>query len=356
MTGDLHVIAGPEHWNRRASENRDAYGLSEARIREIVREEIEWAMKLAGKAKSPAKSSGDGMTPAAQRRQERFQAIAASYQTGLSMRECADLHSVCMTTVGKALRTCQIEARTSGFSPSRIDRQKELAEAYAGGLTALEVATKFGTAPGTVKRAVLACGGQMRRQGDSLKRGKPDPRIAEMAEMRAKGATLEEIGAHFKITRERSRQLMNGAGIDTASGTRPLKPEEVEAVEAYIVERGNLSAYAARLGIGDATFRNMVIRCGHVPHPKGNKFAERVKARAERVAKLYREGVPVKEIARRTGQRNPEAVYKDLGRAGIKPSRLKIQGISRTNPPGVGGAASELAGKGAAPVVQGRGG
>ena len=52
-------------------------------------------------------------------------------------------------------------------------------------------------------------------------------RQAKMAEMRAAGAVLEEIGAAFGVTRERARQLLKKAGVEgrLPKVVKPITPE-----------------------------------------------------------------------------------------------------------------------------------
>lgn len=45
-----------------------------------------------------------------------------------------------------------------------------------------------------------------------FQRGQRDGRTARMLEMRRKGATLQEIGDQFDLTRERIRQILRDAG------------------------------------------------------------------------------------------------------------------------------------------------
>jgi len=292
--------------------------LTEQRVREIIREEIAWALKLAAppviEQRQPI-----GLTPAATRRAERNQAFADAYTAGSSMRAIAIAHGVHENTVAVALHRLGLGRDTR---PSRKDalaavrtekqaRREAMAEDYRSGMTLLEVAAKHGCAADTVKSACLEYGVPIRPQGER-KHATADPRLPQMIEMHNRGMTLVAIGAELKITRERVRQLFVKAGFDHSQ--RPPTPEEREVVEAYIAGE-NIGVSMARLGVSAARFRHLIARCGHVPRQKERRNAEIVDERARRTAEMKRAGKSYAEIVAEMGFKNVSAVYWHLNRA-----------------------------------------
>lgn len=237
---------------------------TEQRIREIVREEIEWALKLAKPVQAAPRTPRPpriGITPAVARRNARFAELVASYQSGLSIEKVALKHGASPPTVSKALRAFGIAAR----------------------------------------------------KGDNARKGYVDQeRLQRIIDLRSEGATLETIAAEFHITRERVRQIMTAAGVDTSD--RPPSPEERAAVEAYVAGE-TLEAAATRLGVGESTFKKLVTRCGHTPRRRDRGKAAEVNQRALRVAQLKAAGKTVREIAEIMEFPHYERVYWHLNRA-----------------------------------------
>ena len=98
-------------------------------------------------------------------------------------------------------------------------RQK-IEEALGMGLDRLQASAHVGVSGQTLTRYAEVLG---IRQWPRKKRERPQEmkeRNAEIMRMRKEGATLEEIGAHFKITRERVRQLLMRHGGDEVPPAR----------------------------------------------------------------------------------------------------------------------------------------
>jgi len=291
---------------------------TEARVREIVRDEIEWALKLA--------APPSGVTPAAARRATRDAEMAADFEGGLTMSAIAAKHGCCVSTVSSALKRVvplrplpEIPVRDPNApSPTlarRLARFQEIAETYQSGLSLENTAQKHGCTIGTVRNALRTLGIEARPPGEAQKIGmshRDDERFTRMKAMRDEGATLEKIATEFGITRERVRQIMNKRGVDTTK--RPPTPEERAAVEAYVAGE-NLEVAASRVGICDAAFKNLVTRCGHAVRKRERATTVRFNERAKRCAALRAEGKSAEEIASIMGIKHREYVYKFLSRA-----------------------------------------
>ena len=268
----FQLIAGPDHWSRRASEKREAWDVSEARVREIVREEIAWAMRLGGKSVSPPPQPHTPRGP-------------------------------------------------QKLTAEKLARYRHLAAAYDGGLTFEQVRLQHGASPDTVRKACELNGVRIRNQGERKGgRYKDDGRIAQMIEMRARGATLEEIGAALRITRERARQIFATAGVDTSE--RPLNDTERAAVARYVAGDA-LDLAAASINVSTHTMRRLLQRAGEKPRPSKRKMSDTMAERSVVAARMYREGRKTKEIAAELGYSKPEMIYRLLALAGVRPCRMR---------------------------------
>lgn len=196
----------------------------------------------------------------------------------------------------------------------------EALRAYEDGASILEIATSEGVATQTVRN-------WLKRQGVTIRRGrgkkrKPDQRIPEIMAMRKEGATLQEIGDHFGITRERVRQLVIKAGLSKEFEDRPPTPFETAAFEEY-KSGASLDWLAQELGVAASTARSRLIKNGYKVRPSRKKL----KAKAERerlaaqIAERYQSGEKTPSIAKAFGFKKPEQIYRYLAIAGVRPRR-----------------------------------
>lgn len=197
--------------------------------------------------------------------------------------------------------------------PVTVD-DEEVARLYGEGLSLEQCSIRLGVSASTVVNSLKRSGVERKRTRPLGQPSKADPRLPEMVAMRENGATLEEIGAHFKITRERARQIFARAGIDIS--VRPLTPAERAAVDRY-VSGESLGLCAASLGIMPTSFRNVLLRAGHEPRKEGRATRPETKHRTERAAQLWQAGKRPREIAAELGLPCTETVYRYLARAGI---------------------------------------
>jgi len=193
-------------------------------------------------------------------------------------------------------------------------RAQPMFELYRRGVSLRQVGKHFGVSGTTVKNVLLGAGFPVRsyeeamrtvpteevalpqrladssacqpgRPGDTAPRSKSpseDSRVPAMYQAYLEGATLEQAGRQFGLTRERVRQLFKGAGLPTrsvaaahrlrsAQRTQPGPADGVtdkqlarvrKVAEAIALFRasGLLDESAARAGISVATLRRWLIR------------------------------------------------------------------------------------------------
>lgn len=103
-----------------------------------------------------------------------------------------------------------------------------LAELAAQGLTREELASHYGVCVQTVVRIAEIRGVALARKPHPVCK-KDLVRIEKMTLMYSQGCTLERIGAHFEITRERVRQILSKAGVTANDGGRSVKAAQKKA-------------------------------------------------------------------------------------------------------------------------------
>ena len=217
--------------------------------------------------------------------------------------------------------------RRKGWRKAASGTDRAIAASYVDGLTADECAEKHGTSKPTVYAALKRVGTPRRAPGRKLsgKSGTLSPaneqRLERMNDMRAKGMTLEEIGAAERITRERVRQIFAKAGIPTTGDERPLTAEQKAAVARYVAGDG-LEVTAGSLGVSPYTMRGLISKAGYTVRPSMRQARQpKTIADAERAAQMYRSGCTCQQIADTLGLKAGSQVYRLLGIAGVKPSR-----------------------------------
>ena len=137
--------------------------------------------------------------------EKRFAPIKALAETGISRAEIARKLNLSYTTVDRYLvRFDQIVADKRKRQTDVIEAVKRYADE---GLTRAEVAKKFKRSYAWVVRLALKNGIEFTHAGRDLA---AVDRAKEMADMYKSGATLQQIGDQFGLTRERVRQLMTG--------------------------------------------------------------------------------------------------------------------------------------------------
>ena len=201
------------------------------------------------------------------------------------------------------------------------DSPIEVINAYEGGKSLLALATELGTGQSTLRKWFIRNGVNVIRGRNARKR-QQDGRIPRIMEMRKEGATLEQIGEEFGITRERVRQLVVKAGLTKEFAERPPTPFEVQVFEEYKAG-ASIDFVASKLGICSATARSWLVKYGYEIRPS----RKRLKQRAERdrlaaqIAERYHAGENTGDIAKAFGFSQPAQIYRYLALAGTKPTR-----------------------------------
>jgi hypothetical protein len=92
--------------------------------------------------------------------------VAAAYQSGLTVRQCAAKFTMSHSTVLTALRQAGCQVRPPGPRPvPRPAEGAQIAAAYAGGLTLAQCTANFCRSRDTVTAAIRAAGGTIRPPG-----------------------------------------------------------------------------------------------------------------------------------------------------------------------------------------------
>ncbi len=225
--------------------------------------------------------------------------------------------------------TDQAGSRRFAQPPQSPNQAASMAARYAEEVSGLAVAAEFGVDAATVYRAVHAAGGTIRARGPASGFSKiARTRLEEMVALRAQGKTLDEIGEVFKVTRERVRQILTRGGYDTH--TRPLKPEELQAAQAY-ADGASLYEMAAKLKVTELVAKKVLRRAGIPLRKRCRASAVQADARAERIAELYASGSTLAAIVREVGLKNPNCIYRYLARAGVdfrrRPKITRLQSL-----------------------------
>lgn len=97
---------------------------------------------------------------------------------------------------------------------------KEMYALYQQGATLEEVGEQYGISGSRVSQHFKAAGLNVRSPREIAARNRrsgPTQRVADMYALYQDGATLEEVGKPYRITRERVRQLFKKAALNTRS-------------------------------------------------------------------------------------------------------------------------------------------
>lgn len=208
--------------------------------------------------------------------------------------------------------------------PDKMELYRKIAARYQDGLAMGKVAAEFGVSVSTVQTALKGLGVPARPKGPNHSMVRDMERDRLVREMWEQGKRASEIGHHFKITRERARQLLIRMGIDP--GKPNLTPEQKAAVARYVAGE-SLIYVAESIGVNHITLRKWVEKAGEKvrtkPRYHGRRRLEITNENAKRAAELYKEGKLAREIAEELGIVAPEAIYRLLAYAGVKPDRQR---------------------------------
>lgn len=175
--------------------------------------------------------------------------------------------------------------------------------------------------------AVLSALGHIIATGE-LPLRKADCRERIFAERYLAGETLKQIGDDYGITLERVRQVLRRCGVESLGWRREncKKPHDLtenEIVAANAYKCGTPTGeILRRFGLKQHQLRAAVRRCGFEMRAPGAN----PKIDAENVIRLYRDGVPIRQIAERAGMSHATYIYRLIRRHGIAPARTPNSG------------------------------
>lgn len=122
-----------------------------------------------------------------------------------------------------------------------------------------------------------------------------------MAAVRSKGATLEEIGNKFKVTRERARQLLNAIGVETCRRGKVDVCNAIKMIEGGMIIRD----VATHFGVSETTLRNIIKSewIGHLEMPPKQKrpYVSRRNWDIDAMYELYLKKTTYKELGKKVG-------------------------------------------------------
>lgn len=205
---------------------------------------------------------------------------------------------------------------------------EELGAMYKSGMSMLDVANHAHVSAGRVSAALKKLKIKTRQRGNFEMRDRyaalHGERLAEMIRMWGEGWTLDRIGTHYKITRERVRQLLSRSGVDTSN--RPVSREERAIVREYVAG-APMNFLEEKYKISTTRLRNCILKEGEEirPSPRKGGHSPRFLRNSEIAAEMYLAGKPVREIAERLGY----GKGKESAAAGTIYRMLAVQGIKR---------------------------
>lgn len=161
------------------------------------------------------------------------QQVADMYLAGNSVVEIAASYSVTRPLVSAILKRMGVKLPKLARGPkvaTKAHRNLAIAEMYKAGKTQTQVAEEFGLTGARVcvilKSIGVAANVQTKfgpgRPGN-WKRSVQREDHATMVEMYKSGQSLNEVGAHYGITRERARQILTGLGVGRMEGGSAIK-------------------------------------------------------------------------------------------------------------------------------------
>lgn len=201
---------------------------------------------------------------------------------------------------------------------------KRMVKEYRDGatLTMLSVNHKLGLSK--VRQVLVDAGVEIRKKGSSRFDAN---RAEEMSKLYEEGQTLQQIGARYSLSRERVRQILRSAGIESlgrrekTGSDAALSAKERKIAKAY--DNGRKPADIMKeFGVSYVLFRSILKRAGVETKPKGffNRRPGYEKIR-KGIIKDYQAGVDTGVIAERYGLCGRTEIYKFIKREGVEPRR-----------------------------------
>jgi transposase-like protein/uncharacterized protein (DUF433 family) len=188
-------------------------------------------------------------------------------------------------------------------------RNAQIVEFYKQEQDVLKTAEHFNLSTFSIRSILHRNGGELVRNAERSQKRGPTERHLNMIEMYQSGKTLQEVGEHFGITRERVRQILHKFDVTSRKAGRTPKPigEDVQRAIIDLYQGGNsqiqigkffpeIPFHAIRLILEGS---GVEIRTGKeiwAEHPK--RVPDDVR---EAVLKMYQEGATTVAVAERFG-------------------------------------------------------
>ena len=162
---------------------------------------------------------------------------------------------------------------------------------------------------------------------------KLDERTERMKVLYEEGKTLQEIGTEFGLTRERVRQVLRDANVESQGRRkREDSPEQLSAQDkkiARLYDKGTPpSELIVQFGINYSHLQTVLKRAGVDVKPKGffNRRPGYEKIR-DGIIRDYKNGVDTQIIADRYGLCGRTEIYKFIKREGVEPRVYKTETV-----------------------------
>ncbi len=151
-----------------------------------------------------------------------------------------------------------------------------------------------------------------------------DERTKKMAQMYFGGATLQQIGDEFDMSRERVRQILRRDDVpslghrEKGGAVRKFTPQQGRDMRRMHQENASMADIARHFDCSVTCVKMYLIEQGVTDFKKGPRKS--TIAKAEVAARLYADGIKTPAIAKELGLPQP-SVYRLLKIAGVKPDR-----------------------------------
>ena len=193
---------------------------------------------------------------------------------------------------------------------------EHMVAAYQAGATATAIAAEHKLPVARVYRTLKQAGVQIRKPGRQIGMHYTPTRDQAMADQYMAGATLEQVGAGYGLTRERVRQILERLGVQR----RPSRTGN----DAYYTQLRSLTlaaheagetreTIAARLGVSVPWVCNVLRVAGYTRSARTEQLA-----RLARVRALFNAGLDVHQIMTAAGFSSRVACYAALNRMGLR--------------------------------------
>lgn len=220
-------------------------------------------------------------------------AILEQHQAGASAADIVMATGANLQFVYNVLRSFDLsrDARPHAPHSFKTEQLQEIAHSYASGLPITRVAAKHNVSAGTVRRALLVCNVPPRPASLPYHQRNIERQEKIVAFHDGGKRSMQEVGNHFGITRERVRQILIRAGVDVrAHDQKAIERERiVREAEALFSQGASLRSAAQQLRIAERALADYCRRAG-VSLERRNERWDRLRSRGAEMAALYAAG------------------------------------------------------------------